>query len=76
MESIRSQIRTQIVTNPHKGNSLCVSVFGVDTPELVESYSLPEMMDLIDRMQDALAELRAAQILRSSLVEPTLFDAV
>ena len=68
------KITTQIVPNPHKGNSLCVSISGMDTPELVDSYSLSEMMDLMDQMDQAIAELRASQILRSDVA--TLFDSV
>ena len=67
-----TKINTQIVANPHKGNSLCVAISGVDTPELVDSYTLSEMMDLVDQMDQAIAELRAAQILNPD--SPTLFD--
>jgi len=74
MEHTMTNIKTQIVNNPHKGNSLCVSVFGVDTTEPVDSYTLNELRVLIDRMQDAYAELRAAQILNSD--PRTLYDTV
>lgn len=74
MENTITNIKTQIVTNPHKAHSLCVSVLGVDTTEVVDSYSLPELRMLIERMQDIYAELRAAQILQND--PNTLYDQI
>jgi hypothetical protein len=72
MESTKTNIKTQIVNNPHRGGSPCVAIFGVDTHEAVDSYTADEMNELINIMEKAIADLRAAQILDANL--PTLFD--
>jgi hypothetical protein len=72
MENTKTNISTQIVSNPHRGGLPCVAIFGVDTHEAVDSYTADEMNELINIMEKAIADLRAAQILDANL--PTLFD--
>ena len=65
--------RTQIVRNPHKGNKPCVAVFGVDTLEMVDSYTPLEMENLIMRLTDALDDLRVRLRMEADSGQPSLF---
>ena len=65
-------ISTTLVSNPYKANSPCVTVFGVDTPELVDSYNLSELEEIIWKLQEAASALRAAKMVEENY--PTLFD--
>jgi len=65
--------RTQIVRNPHKGNTPCVAVFGVDTLEMVDSYTPLEMENLIMRLTDALDDLRVRVRMEADSGQPSLF---
>ena len=65
--------RTQIVRNPHKGNTPCMAVFGVDTIEMVESYTAVELENLIMRLTDALDDLRVRIRVENDSQQPSLF---
>jgi len=65
--------RTQIVRNPHKGNTPCVAVFGVDTLEMVDSYTPLEMETIIMKLTDALDDLRVRVRVEADSGQPSLF---
>jgi len=65
--------RTQIVRNPHEGNTPCMAVFGVDTIEMVESYTAVELENLIMRLTDALDDLRVRIRVENDSQQPSLF---
>jgi hypothetical protein len=68
-----THFKTQIVRNPHKGNTPCMAVFGVDTIEMVDSYSLAELENLIFKLNDALDDLRIRTHRDAESNQPTLF---
>jgi len=68
-----SIFRTQIVRNPHKGNTPCVAVFGVDTLEMVDSYTPLEMETIIMKLTDALDDLRVRVRVEADSGQPSLF---
>ena len=66
-------MKTQIVRNPHKGNLPCMAVFGVDTIEMVDSYTVAELENLIFKLTDALDDLRVRVRLERESGQPSLF---
>lgn len=68
-----NHFKTQIVRNPHKSNLPCMAIFGVDTIEIVESYTVSELENLIFKLTDALDDLRVRVRVEKDSQQPSLF---
>ena len=66
-------MKTQIVRNPHKSNLPCMAIFGVDTIEIVDSYTVAELENLIFKLTDALDDLRVRVRMEKDSQQPSLF---
>ena len=66
-------LKTQIIRNPHKGNLPCMAIFGVDTTEAVDSYTVAELENLVFKLTDALDDLRVRVRVEKDSQQPSLF---
>lgn len=70
---MNNTVKTQIVRNPHKSNVPCMAIFGVDTIEAVDSYTVAELENLIFKLTDALDDLRVRVRIEKDSQQPSLF---
>jgi hypothetical protein len=65
-----------ITTNPHKPDQPTLHIKGVDTAEQVDTYSIEEVEDLIDRLHLVLGEMVHKQSIMELSKAPTLWDSI
>jgi hypothetical protein len=65
-----------ITTNPHKPDQPTLHITGVDTREQVDTYSIEEVEDLIDRLHLVLDEMVHKQNIMELNKAPTLWDGI
>ena len=65
-----------ITTNPHHPDEPTLSIKGVDTPEQVDTYTVDEVEDLIDRLHLVLGEMLHKQRIMELNKAPTLWDGI
>jgi hypothetical protein len=65
-----------ITTNPHHPDEPSLHIKGVDTAEQVDTYSIDEVEDLIDRLHLVLGEMVHKQKIMELSKHPTLWDAM
>jgi len=65
-----------ITINPHYPDEPALHIKGVDTAEPVDTYSIDEVEDLIDRLHLVLGEMVHKQQIMELSKQPTLWDAM
>ena len=65
-----------ITTNPHSPDQPSLSVKGVDTVEQVDTYTIEQVEDLIDRLHLVLGEMLHKQQIMELNKAPTLWDGI
>ena len=65
-----------ITINPHRPDEPALHIKGVDTTEQVDTYSIDEVEDLIDRLHLMLGEMYHKQKMMELSKAPTLFDGI
>jgi hypothetical protein len=63
-----------ITTNPHRPDEPSLHIKGVDTAEQVDTYSVDEVEDLIERLHLVLGEMLHKQRIMELNKTPTLWD--
>ena len=65
-----------ITINPHRPDEPSLHIKGVDTAEVVDTYSIDEVEDLIDRLHLVLGEMLHKQNIMELSKAPTLWDSI
>jgi hypothetical protein len=65
-----------ITINPHYPDEPALHIKGVDTAEQVDTYSIDEVEDLIDRLHLVLGEMVHKQKIMELSKTPTLWDGI
>lgn len=65
-----------ITINPHRPDEPSLHIKGVDTVEAVDTYSIDEVEDLIERLHLVLGEMLHKQNIMELNKAPTLWDSI
>jgi hypothetical protein len=71
---LNPHMELSITTNPHYPNEPTLHIKGVDTVEQVDTYTIDEVEDLVDRLYLLLGEMTHKQRIMELNTAPTLWD--